>query len=141
MFLSRFPNCAAAKIRICTIPSRYRGCTVLTSLRQLAEIMGMKLGELIFFCFTDPLLNDVVRIGKEGEGIDVTDGYSPYQQDFQMVERTAYSVTANPTLFFWIHVIGCFLGEERRTEPGTSCHDSGTLPSMPAGLHRGNMML
>ncbi|KAG8170377.1 hypothetical protein JTE90_005788 [Oedothorax gibbosus] len=30
-----------------------------------------------------------------------------------MVERTAYSVTANPTLFFWIHIIGCFLGEER----------------------------
>ncbi|KAG8174699.1 hypothetical protein JTE90_025042 [Oedothorax gibbosus] len=54
MFLNQLPTCPARKKRICTIPSRYRGCTVLTSMRQLAEIMGLRLGELMYFCFTDP---------------------------------------------------------------------------------------
>lgn len=112
-FFHKYPDLEMAYLRIGTLPSRYKGLSALSSLGLIAHSLGLTIEQLGLFIFTDPIAEDYKRLGREGQEIEDLDGYFPYQSDFGLVKKSAYSVAVNPTLYLWLHTIGCMLGLPR----------------------------
>lgn len=63
--------------------------------------------------FTPAIGDEIVNMTQEGEGSCIIYSYFPYQADFGLVERSAYSSVANPNFFHWVHILGALLGHRR----------------------------
>lgn len=67
MFLVQFPYHKYAGIRISTIVSRNKGCTVPISLIHVSKIMNVKLGVLATYIMGDKVAEELKKIFKDGE--------------------------------------------------------------------------
>lgn len=60
-----------------------------------------------------PIALDLIRMSKIGEEAADGSSYFPYQSDFGLVKKSAYSTVINPSYFFFVHGVGALLGLER----------------------------
>lgn len=58
MFWTKFPDSPGAKLRVCTLNSRFKDCTSISELRHLSEVSGKKVGEILRYIFS-------ARVGDE----------------------------------------------------------------------------
>ncbi|UXL90867.1 MAG: nucleocapsid protein [Alxa tick rhabdovirus] len=139
MFYFKFQNHKFSSCRIATLPSRYRGCSALTSLGYIAGKMGLDVRILALYILTRPVAVDLARIAKTGESLADIEGYFPYQCDMGLTTKSPYSLNANPTFYLWIHTIGSVLNLQRSLSavfPQAAQDLSGTITSAAAvALH------
>lgn len=110
MFFTEFPMSKHAKLRMGTIPSRYKDCAIINSISQLEVASNMKVDELFCWCFLEILVRDVIRISMGGQELGEKRSYTPYMSDMGLSKRSPYSATLNANLHVWCHCVGTFLG-------------------------------
>lgn len=114
MFFMRFREHPLSYLRIATIGSRYRDCAALMSYAYLMQVLGTKaLAYVADWVFVEVIADDIVQMMKEDEELDLPFSYFPYQVDMGMVQKSAFSTSANPHFFFFAHVIGTLHFSER----------------------------
>nr|UYL86294.1 MAG: putative nucleoprotein [Rhabdoviridae sp.] len=113
MFMNKFPNNPFAKVRIATLPSRYKDCNALTLLPHASEVTGMDPAKLVNYCFLSKVAEEIDNIYNEEDEINVKHSYFPYLSDMSLVQRSPYSARANPNLHNWVHFICASLGNLR----------------------------
>ncbi|UZC34535.1 nucleoprotein [jopcycgri virus 1] len=112
MFYYRFPKSDLSNIRIGTISSRYRECAALTNYQHLVKVVGAEsMGALFEWVFNSTVKDDLFRIFKSGEELDKEFSYFPYQVDFGLVQKSAYSATTNSGLYTWGSIV-CVLNRD-----------------------------
>ncbi|APG78679.1 putative nucleoprotein [Hubei lepidoptera virus 2] len=113
MFLHYFKHHEHGLLRIGTLSSRHKDCAALLSIGYLEHILNIEAAELMDWIFLPAMGIEMTKLTKEGQESGKPSSYFPYQADLGLVIRSAYSSTANPYLFHWIHVSGSLLGNKR----------------------------
>ncbi|APG78730.1 putative nucleoprotein [Hubei diptera virus 9] len=114
MFYYRFENDEWADIRIATIGSRLKDCSAIQSLTQTASIAGLSsTHEIIYWIGNVAVGTEFSKMSSSVEEAGMLYSYFPYQVDFGLVTRSAYSARVNPALHTWLHIIGIFFCNSR----------------------------
>ncbi|KAK6628650.1 hypothetical protein RUM43_002465 [Polyplax serrata] len=115
MFLVKFPNHPQSKLRMGTIPSRWRDCLALKNIYEILERYTLdKLIVLLSWCWEDALFPEIESIwAKDISSYGQPDGYFPYMADFGFVSRSPYSTTSNPAIHLFISTLFACLGDKR----------------------------
>lgn len=106
MFMTEFPSCPYSGLRMGTIISRYRDCSVLMSTHALMNSLGLKITELARWIWTRNCAMDLIRVGKRKQEIENSRSYMPYFMDLGLSNKSPYSVSLNYNLHFFLHIIG-----------------------------------
>ncbi|CAG4949537.1 unnamed protein product [Parnassius apollo] len=110
MFFTKFPTHPYACMRIGTTGSRHRDCAALISYGYLLNLLGMtNTTDVMDWVFIEQVGNDIDRMMKEEEELMETHSYFPYHVDMSLVLKSAYSATANPHFFEWVHITRALL--------------------------------
>ncbi|WGL21405.1 nucleoprotein [Killamcar virus 1] len=113
MFFARFARDGRAKIRFGTIISRYRDCSMISSLVHLKKITGLSPEELQGWIFVPSAGDDYEKIMQPGQEIDMDDSYMPYLSDMKLSMKSPYSAAECSVLHLFAHMTGCYLGSKR----------------------------
>ncbi|KAM7309621.1 putative nucleoprotein [Ixodes scapularis] len=113
MFLCRFPTNKFAAARAGTMPSRYKDCSVFTSLGQILSLTGLGITELFRWMFLEGVADEAEALMNPSDEMDEEFSYAPYLSDLNLVPRSPYSAVANPMLHQWLHTVGSLLLAER----------------------------
>nr|QTJ62260.1 nucleocapsid [Bactrocera tryoni rhabdovirus 1] len=112
MFYYRFPKSIYSNIRVGTITARYRECAALTNYQHLTKVVGSPtMGGLFEWVFNVAIKNDILRIFHGDEELDKEFSYFPYQVDFNLVQKSAYSASVNSALYVWGSIV-CVLNKD-----------------------------
>lgn len=89
-----------------TLISRYMGCACLMSLTQVGKTLNVEVTDMFVLATTPHVRMEMgqVLVANQEMGFDY--GYFPYQADLGIVSKSPYSITANPSLYLWLHVLG-----------------------------------
>ncbi|ASY03265.1 nucleoprotein [Norway mononegavirus 1] len=109
MFFTEFPLVKHSKLRMGTIPSRYKDCAIINTIHQLEVVADMTADKLFCWCFLDVLVRDIIRISKPGQELGNKRSYTPYMSDMGLSKRSPYSAGINASLHVWCHCVGTFL--------------------------------
>lgn len=122
MFFHRFPNHQYANLRIGTIGSRYRDCAALLSFGYISAFLGMdRLTEVLDSVFVEQVGKDIDRMMMSTDERVNQFSYFPYHVDMGLVMKSAYSASANPHFFEWVHIIGTLLKSSRSMNAAHVC--------------------
>lgn len=113
MYMSKFPFHVLAEVRIGTITSRFRDFSALMDLVFLTETLDADISEVSAWIWSNNVADDFQRVLKDGEEIDKMDSYTPYLTDLRLSMKSPYSASSNPSLHFWVNIIGVCLGAVR----------------------------
>ncbi|AJR16764.1 nucleoprotein [Zahedan rhabdovirus] len=113
MFFFKYPTAPRSGMRVATMPSRYRGCTVLNAVGQIARRLGIPATHMGVYILTEQAADEYFQVFAEGHGADDIRGYFPYQTDLELTTKSPYSMSANPNLHFTLHAAGYFMGVPR----------------------------
>lgn len=114
MYFNKFPLHPLANLRIGTTGSRFRDCAALISYGYLADLLGMtKNTDVMDWVFLEHVGNDIDRIMTSEDELLDNYSYFPYHVDLGLVTKSAFSATANPHFFEWVHVIGALMKSPR----------------------------
>lgn len=114
MFFNRFPNHPLANLRIGTTGSRFRDCAALISYGYLIDLLGMtQTTDVMDWVFLEHIGNDIDRMMTSEDELDMVYSYFPYHVDLGLVTKSAFSATANPHFFTWVHMIGTLMKSPR----------------------------
>jgi len=113
MFWTKFPDSSGAKLRVCTLNSRFKDCSSISEIRHLSEVSGRKVGDILRYIFSARVGEEILKIGKEGEEVNQEDSYFPYMRELGLSKRSPYSSTENVHLHNWISIFCALLGSER----------------------------
>ncbi|XP_015378261.1 PREDICTED: uncharacterized protein LOC107172489 [Diuraphis noxia] len=113
MFWTKFPDSSGAKLRVCTLNSRFKDCSSISEIRHLSEVSGKKVGDILRYIFSARVGEEIMKIGKEGEEVNQEDSYFPYMRELGLSKRSPYSSTENVHLHNWISIFCALLGSER----------------------------
>ncbi|CAN8019532.1 unnamed protein product, partial [Ixodes persulcatus] len=109
MFLYRFPTNPYATVRVGTIASRYKDCSVFTSLGQTIDTAAIPIEELYRWMFVREVAEEAYEMMQYSEELDKEYSYAAYLSDFRLVNKSLYSAVANPRLHSWLHTLGSLL--------------------------------
>lgn len=122
MFFHRFPNHQYSNLRIGTIGSRYRDCAALLSFGYISTLLGMdRLTEVMDWVFVEQVGKDIDRMMMSTDERLNQFSYFPYHVDMGLVMKSAYSTSANPHFFEWVHTIGTLLKSSRSMNAAHVC--------------------
>lgn len=113
MFLYHFPSHEDGILRLGSLGSRFRDCAGLLSFGYALSILDIEAGALMDWIFVKTMGDEMLRMTYIGQETGSPGSYFPYQSDLQLVNRSAYSSTANPYLFHWIHIFGSLMSHKR----------------------------
>lgn len=113
MFYVQFPEAPHSQARIGTVPARFHDCGVLNDLAYVTKIMDVTYMKFTKWLWAKSAALDMLRVSKIGEEINVVESYMPYMMELGLSNRSPYSITANASLHYFIHVIGCVMGMTR----------------------------
>uniref|UniRef100_T1KUS4 Rhabdovirus nucleocapsid domain-containing protein n=1 Tax=Tetranychus urticae TaxID=32264 RepID=T1KUS4_TETUR len=96
-----------------TISSRYRECSVLSTLIDISNECGFtNLSDLRKWVFVDSIERDLNRVLKDGQEIDKLDSYTPYLHDLRLSSQSPYSCSYNPVLYEFLSTMGVYMGRK-----------------------------
>lgn len=113
MYLHKFKKHKFSPVRVGTITSRYKDCASLLDVSHLKTMTGMNCGAIGRWIWVSQLFKEMERLSLAGQEIDQADSYMPYMMEFALADKSPYSTAVNPHMHFWVHVIGCRLGNQR----------------------------
>ncbi|EEC13229.1 nucleoprotein, putative, partial [Ixodes scapularis] len=113
MFLCRFPANKYASVCAGTMPSRYKDCSVFTSLGQILSLTGLNVAELFRWMFLEGVADEAEALMNPADEMDEEFSYAAYLSDLNLVPRSPYSAVANPMLHQWLHNVGSLLLAKR----------------------------
>lgn len=113
MFFIKFPEHPYHSLRISTLISRFMGCFGLMSAAQVGNILGFLLTDLIELSTAKPVTKELKQMLVANQEAGNGFGYFPYQVDLGIVNKSAYSISANPSLFLWVHTLGVMNNSSR----------------------------
>lgn len=114
MFFNKFPSHSLASLRIGTTGSRFRDCAALLSYGYITELLGMsKITDVMDWVFIEHIGNDIDRMMISKDELLDNYSYFPYHVDLGLVTKSAFSATANPHFFEWVHIIGALMKSQR----------------------------
>lgn len=116
MFFFHFEHHQWSVLRLGTTGSRFRDCASLLSYSHALKMIGAtRPVELLRWIFCDSLADEAARIFllSPNEEYDVQESYFPYQIDFGICMRSAYSARLNPAIHFFCNIIGIMYSAER----------------------------
>lgn len=134
MFLAYVPDVPGSAIRRATLSSRYIGCSALSSTVQVASHFDMPPSSLQGMITSSSLMRDVARLTRIGQEMGNEHGYFPYQAELGLIQKSAYSSTANPSYYLWIQTIGSIGGLDRSRNARYPDRVSGTHQIMLSGV-------
>ncbi|APG78719.1 putative nucleoprotein [Hubei dimarhabdovirus virus 2] len=114
MFYSKFPARPGSILRICTLRSRFKDCASLLSVGYISDLLNLT-NESAFldWIWTEKIASEMIRMLHPNEEVVKNDSYFPYQTDFRLVNKTYYSASKNPQIYFLIHAVGTLLSSTR----------------------------
>jgi Rhabdovirus nucleocapsid protein len=121
MFLNRYPSHPWALLRIGSSESRMRECTIVEDLGFISELTGLPRSEAVKWVppvFGSPLEHDVKSLLEMNDELDNPDSYLPYLRDMNLTPRSPYTVSAEPEIHHWVHLVGTFMGSSRSKRAG-----------------------
>lgn len=122
MFFHRFPNHPHANMRIGTIGTRFRDCSALLSYGYLSNLLGMeKLTDVMDWVFVEQIGTDIDRMMTSQDELIDQFSYFPYHVDMGLVMKSAYSASANPHFFEWVHTVGTYMKSQRSMNAAHVC--------------------
>lgn len=113
MYLHKFKKHKFSPARVGTITSRYKDCASLLDVSHLKTMTGMNCGAIGRWIWVAQLFKEMERLSFAGQEIDQADSYMPYMMEFALADKSPYSTAVNPHMHFWVHVVGCRLGNQR----------------------------
>lgn len=113
MFLQKIPRHEYSLLRVATVCSRYKDCTVLLAYQHIRSLTGLTGPLLASWLLTHQLHKEYKQLWKAGNELQKSDSYMPYFMDLQMSSVSPYSAPANPNLHFFLHSVGCTLRSAR----------------------------
>jgi len=113
MFWNKFPNSYGAKLRVCTLNSRFKDCCSISELRHLSEVSSKEVTQILQYCFSIKLKDEILAIARPGEENIQYDSYFPYMKDMRLSKKSPYSSSNNILLHHWVAMIGTLLGSDR----------------------------
>lgn len=113
MWLQKFEKHRLAEARVSTITSRFRDCVALQDLVFIADLLGLDFKTASYWMWNPKIGDEFSRVSLTGEEIDEMDSYTPYMSDLGLCEKSPYSASVNPCLYFWTHIVGVSMGVPR----------------------------
>ncbi|CAN8016386.1 unnamed protein product [Ixodes persulcatus] len=113
MFLYRFPTNQYATVRVGTMASRYKDCSVFTSLCSTVSAVSIPVEELYRWIYVREVAKEAFEMLQDSEEMDDEYSYAAYLSDLKLVTKSPYSAVANPRLHSWLHCLGSLLLAER----------------------------
>lgn len=114
MYFNKLTLHSLSSLRIGTTGSRFRDCAALLSFGYLTDLLGMsKITDLMDWVFLEHIGNDIDRMMTSKDELLDNYSYFPYHMDLGLVTKSAFSATANPHFFEWVHVIGALMKAQR----------------------------
>uniref|UniRef100_A0AB38Z2K3 Nucleoprotein n=1 Tax=Corixo rhabdovirus 1 TaxID=3078402 RepID=A0AB38Z2K3_9RHAB len=100
-------------LRYGTVATRYKDCSAFRTLGHILDLTGFGIENLCGWMWTRTAADDLGRIIMNHEELSQQTSYFPYQSSMKIVSKSAYSNAVNPSLHYFLHGIGCFLGDAR----------------------------
>lgn len=113
MFVSKFPECEYARVRVCTVSARFKDCAALTGVEYLRGLLEIPFDELMAWIWTASVAKDLRQVFRKGEELTKPDSYLPYLASMKLVAKSPYSASHNTSLHFWIHFTAALMGQTR----------------------------
>lgn len=102
MFWNRFPDSEGAKLRVCTLNSRFKDCTSISEMRHLSKITCRPIRDVMRYIFSTKVKDEVDRITRPGEEGTNELSYFPYMREMRLSWKSPYSSTENVHLHNWM---------------------------------------
>lgn len=113
MFWMKFPDSPYAKLRVCTLNSRYKDCSSLSEIKHFSDLTSLSIGDSFQFIFSTRVRDEVIGIGRPGEESAKANSYFPYMRKMRISKKSPYSSSVNVNLHNWIAMFGALLGSDR----------------------------
>lgn len=111
MFLFKFQNHPLSSLRVCTLPTRLRGCTRVRDLSYLNKKLLEKLfKESIQYIFLRSVGKELKQILEKDQEMGEENSYFNYQSSIGIVTKSAHTSGANPFLYNLVHIIRAVKG-------------------------------
>ncbi|APF32073.1 nucleoprotein [Caligus rogercresseyi rhabdovirus] len=100
-------------LRLGTVCTRYRDCTVLSEFVLLEDLSQTKCKEAISWILSPIVSDELISTMEPGQETHSVGSYMPYMMDLQLSTRSPYSTSENPKYHTWIHIVGTLLHKDR----------------------------
>ncbi|CAN7975464.1 unnamed protein product [Ixodes persulcatus] len=113
MFLCKFLTNQYATVCVGTMASRYKDCSVFTSLCQTVSTTSTFVEKFYRWMFVLEVAEKAYEMMQHSEDLDKEFSYAAYLSDSKLVKKSPYSAVANPRLHSWLHCLGSLLLADR----------------------------
>lgn len=113
MYLNEFSRHEYAMVRLGTIVSRFKDCSMLVACNYLSDIIGMDFVDLCEWIWTTTCARQYDRVLEEGQEMDQSRSYSMYFMELGLSTKSPYSAILNKDLHLFVHTVGVSLGMTR----------------------------
>lgn len=113
MFWTKFPESTGAKLRVCTLNSRFKDCSTISELRHLTQVSCLKLNDIMQYVFSSRIRDEILSLSRPDEEITKEDSYFPYMRELRLSKKSPYSSSQNVHLHNWISIFCALLGSEK----------------------------
>ncbi|AJR28343.1 nucleoprotein [Inhangapi virus] len=123
MFLSMFKQHPMSHMRMGTLPSRYKDCSALLGLSQMADLTNLTAEEIADWIFVGTIGTDLLTLMKSGEEVEKPESYTPYLMDMGLSNKSPYSATQCPNFYNFCHLT-CTLMRSTRSKHAKLIHEN-----------------
>jgi len=88
MFWSKFHDLIGAKLRVCTLNSRFKDCSTVSEIRHLSQVSCKKIGDVLKYVFRTWVRDEIETIGKLVEEFNKDDSFFPYMREMRLSKRS-----------------------------------------------------
>ncbi|AHZ45718.1 N protein [Xiburema virus] len=113
MFFHMFKQHPLSNLRMGTLPSRYKDCSALLGLSQMADVTSMDENEIADWIFVGAVGKDVMNLMEPDQEIDDPNSYTPYLMDMGLSNKSPYSATQCPAFYNFCHITCTLLHSTR----------------------------
>ncbi|UNP59544.1 N protein [Rhizoctonia solani rhabdovirus 2] len=106
MFMNRFKDHQYGKIRVVTLTSRLKDCTIFGTILWFSKLFNMPTNEAFEYLWTEQLAENVERIYKDKNELDQEHSYTPYGSAMGLFQVSPYSARINPHLHHFVNLVG-----------------------------------
>lgn len=111
LLLTLNPEHKLSPLRKATLPARLKDCAIIGEMNYFVDMMNEDENTLYQQTFDSNLSKEVFQVAVLLEKF--VGEYSFYLREFGVMEKSPFSVSANPHLHNWIHMVGCFMASSR----------------------------
>ena len=113
MVLYHHPKHPWTFLRAGTLVSRFRESMALTDVSYMGRMCGLDPAEAARWVFDPQAAEELLGMFATDDKVDRDDSYLPYLADLDLVTRSQYSATAQPSYHNWVHIVGSLFANTR----------------------------